>query len=67
MKALLRIYNLTTHDDIINIRNVVSNYEGILACEININKKEVNIVYDSLSVSIDKIMTSIENAGYMVI
>ncbi len=67
MKALLRIYNLTTHDDIINIRNVVSNYEGILACEINLNKKEVNIVYDSLSVSIDKIMTSIENAGYMVI
>ena len=67
MKALFRIYNLTTHDDIINIRNVVSNYEGILACEINLNKKEVNIVYDSLSVSIDKIMTSIENAGYMVI
>lgn len=67
MKALLRIYNLTTHDDIINIRNVVSNYEGILACEINLNKKEVNIVYDSLSVSIDKIMTSIENVGYMVI
>ena len=37
---------------------MVSNYEGILACEINLNKKEVNIVYDSLSVSIDKIMTS---------
>lgn len=67
MKALVRIYNLTTHDDIINIRNVVSNYEGILACEINLNKKEVNIVYDSLSASIDEIITSIENVGYMVI
>ncbi|WP_297714129.1 heavy-metal-associated domain-containing protein [Clostridium sp.] len=67
MKALLRIYNLTTHEDIINIRNVVSNYEGILACEINLNRKEVNVVYDSLSVSIDEIMTSIENVGYMVI
>lgn len=67
MKALVRIYNLTTHDDIINIRNVVSNYEGILACEINLNKKEVNIVYDSLSVSIDEIMTSIESAGYIII
>ena len=66
MKALLRIYNLTTHDDIINIRNVVSNYEGILACEINLNRKEVNIVYDSLSVSMDEIMNSIENAGYMI-
>ena len=67
MKALVRIYNLTTHDDIINIRNVVSNYEGILACEINLNKKEINIVYDSLSVSIDEIITSIENSGYMVV
>ena len=67
MKALLRIYNLTTHDDIINIRNVVSNYEGILACEINLNKKEVNLVYDSLSVAIYEIIASIENAGYMVI
>ena len=66
MKALFRIYNLTTHDDIINIRNVVSNYEGILACEINLNRKEVNIVYDSLSVSMDEIMNSIENAGYMI-
>ncbi len=67
MKALFRIYNLTTHDDIINIRNVVSNYEGILACEINLNRKEVNVVYDGLSVSIDELMISIENAGYMVI
>lgn len=67
MKALVRIYNLTTHDDIVNIKNVVSNYEGILACEINLKKKEVNIVYDRLSVSMDEIITSIENAGYMVI
>ncbi|MBS6183577.1 MAG: heavy-metal-associated domain-containing protein [Clostridium celatum] len=66
MKALFRIYNLTTHNDINNIRNVVSNYEGILACEINLNRKEVNIVYDSLSVSMDEIMNSIENAGYMI-
>lgn len=67
MKSLVRIYNLTTYNDIVNIKNVVSNYEGILACEINLNKKEVSIVYDSLSVSIDEIIISIENAGYMVI
>ena len=67
MKSLVRIYNLTTHNDIVNIRNVVSNYECILACEINLNKKEVSIVYDSLSVSIEEIITSIENSGYMVI
>ena len=58
---------MKAHDDIINIRNVVTNYEGILACEINLNRKEVNVVYDGLSVSIDELMISIENAGYMVI
>ena len=67
MKSLVRIYNLTNYEDIIKIKSLVSNYEGILACEINLNKKEVNIVYDSLSVSIDEIITSIENVGYMVI
>ena len=67
MRSLVRIYNLTTYNDIVNIRNVVSNYEGILAWEINLNKKEVSIVYDSLSVSIEEIITCIENSGCMVI
>ena len=67
MKSLVRIYNLISNEDIIKIKNQVSNYEGILACEINLNKKEVNLVYDSLSVAIYEIIASIENAGYMVI
>ncbi|WP_195987016.1 heavy metal-associated domain-containing protein [Clostridium sp. D53t1_180928_C8] len=67
MKSLVRIYNLTNHKDIIKIKNLVSNYEGILACEINLNKKEVNLVYDRLSIAIDEIIASIENSGYMVI
>ena len=67
MKSLVRIYNLIRNEDIIKIKNQVSNYEGILACEINLNKKEVNLVYDSLSVAIYEIIASIENAGYMVI
>lgn len=66
MKSLVRIYNLTNYEDIIKIKRV-SNYNGILACEINLNKKEVNLVYDSLSVAIYEIIASIENAGYMVI
>ena len=34
---------------------------------INLNKKEVHLVYDKLSVSIDEIINAIEMAGYMVI
>ena len=67
MKELVRISNLTSHADILKIRSIVSDYEGVLACEINLNKKEVNLVYDSLSVAIYEIIASIENAGYMVI
>jgi len=32
-----------------------------------LNKKEVHLVYDKLSVSIDEIINAIEMAGYMVI
>ena len=67
MKELVRISNLTSHADILKIRSIVSDYEGVLACEINLNKKEVNLVYDKLSVSIDEIINAIEMAGYMVI
>lgn len=67
MKELVRISNLTSHADILKIRSIVSDYEGVLACEINLNKKEVDLVYDKLSVSIDEIINAIEMAGYMVI
>lgn len=67
MKELVRISNLTSHADILKIRSIVSDYEEVLACEINLNKKEVHLVYDKLSVSIDEIINAIEMAGYMVI
>ena len=67
MKELVRISNLTSHADILKIRSIVSDYEGVLACEINLNKKEVHLVYDKLSVSIDEIINAIDFAGYMVI
>ena len=67
MKELVRISNLTSHADILKIRSIVSDYEGVLACEINLNKTEVHLVYDKLSVSIDEIINAIEMAGYMVI
>lgn len=39
MKELVRISNLTSHADILKIRSIVSDYEGVLACEINLNDK----------------------------
>ncbi|MBE6053732.1 MAG: heavy-metal-associated domain-containing protein [Clostridium sartagoforme] len=67
MKSLLRIANLNTNEDIISIKDVIAQNEGVIACEVNISKKEVSIVYDDKAVALDKIIISIEELGYSVI
>lgn len=67
MKSLIKIYNINTNEDINTIREAVANNEGVIACEVNITKKEVSVVYDDRSVSLDDIINSIEINGYSVI
>ena len=67
MKSSIRICNIKTNEDINNIREAVANNEGVIACEININKQEVSVVYDDRSVSLDDIINSIEIKGYSVV
>lgn len=66
MKISIKIYNLNKSTDINTIRNILTNEEGIVACEINKAKKEVQIVYDNLTISSDDIINLIEMAGYMI-
>lgn len=66
MKISIKIYNLNKSTDINTIRNILTNEEGIVACEINKAKKEVQIVYDNLTISADDIINLIEMAGYMI-
>lgn len=67
MKSSIRICNIKTNDDINNIREAVANNEGVIACEVNITKQEVSVVYDDRSVSLDDIINSIEIKGYSVV
>ena len=67
MRSVIRICNIKTNEDINNIREAVANNEGVIACEININKQEVSVVYDDRSVSLDDIINSIEIKGYSVV
>lgn len=67
MKSVLRIANLNTNDDVINIREAVAHNEGVIACEVSLAKKEVNVVYDDKSITADKITISIEEVGYSII
>jgi len=66
MKSLIRVHNLNNNKDVQNIRKIIAINEGIIACEISLGKKEVQIVYDHLSISLDEIVTSIEMSGYMI-
>ncbi|MBS5939985.1 copper chaperone [Clostridium sartagoforme] len=66
MKTVLKISNLNTNEDVISIREVVGSNEGVIACEVSLSKKEVNIVYDDKSVTIDKIIAEVEELGYSI-
>ena len=67
MKAILTIPNLKTNEDVISIKEVIAKNEGVIACEINLSKKEVNIVYDDKTIDLDIVMASIEEIGYSII
>ena len=67
MKTELRISNLNTNEDVISIKDVIAHSEGTIACEVNVNKKEVSVVYDDKTISLDGIIASIEELGYSVI
>ena len=67
MKSLLRISNLNTNEDIISIKDVIAQNEGVIACEVYLSKKEVSIVYDDKTIALDGIITAIEELGYSII
>ena len=67
MKSSIRVHNLNTQSDVIKIRKIIARYEGLIAYEININRKEIQLVYDNLSVDIDEIKIYIEMNGYIII
>ncbi|ABS40114.1 TPA: heavy-metal-associated domain-containing protein [Clostridium botulinum] len=67
MKALLKVCDMRTIQDINRVKSAVANNEGVVACEISKEKKEVSVIYDDYFVDVDRIIESIENIGYTVI
>lgn len=64
MREVLKVSNLNTNEDVSSLRDSISNNEGIIACEISLSKKEVNIVFDDTVITLDKILASVEELGY---
>lgn len=67
MKSVIKISNMQTIDDVSSIRNTISNLQGIIACQVNKDKGEVNVVYDDFFITEDDIVLSIEDSGYIVL
>lgn len=67
MVQVLRVCNINSHKDVANIRNAISNNEGVLACQIDKTTGKVEIAYDKKFTNIEKIIESIEEYGYTVI
>jgi copper chaperone CopZ len=64
MKSVIRIANMRTLADVNNIREAISNNEGIIACQINREKQELNVIYDSCFLSEDDLIQCLEDLGY---
>jgi len=67
MKSVIKVYNMNTSDDISNVNVAISNNQGVIACQINSESKEIEIIYDDYFLSLDNLIESIEEAGYTVI
>jgi len=58
---------MNTSEDISNINLAISNNQGVIACQINIESKEIEIIYDDYFILLDNLIEAIEEAGYAVI
>ena len=67
MRSVIKVCNMSTSKDISNINLAISNNQGVVACKINSESKEIEVIYDDYFVSLDDLIESIEEAGYTVI
>lgn len=67
MKAVFKICNMYSSKDVTKIKRAISSNEGIIACQIQKQNGEVEVVFDDYFVNEDKIIESIEDVGFTVI
>lgn len=67
MKSVIRIANMRTLADINNIREAISKNEGIIACQINKDKQEVNVIYDDYFINEEDLIQCLEDSGYSTV
>lgn len=66
MNISLKVANMDTNLDVSNIKEAMGGNDGVVACEILQDKGEIQIVYDEQLVTVEEIISSIEDKGYSV-
>lgn len=66
MKSIIKIYNMESHRDSNIIQESVAKNSGVIASEISLAKKEIVVIYDEAFLSVQDIVDSIEDLGYVV-
>ena len=67
MKSVIRVCDMSNGQDITNIQKAIASNDGVIACEISLEKKEIQIIYNEHYLNVENIIDSIENLGYVVV
>lgn len=67
MKSTIKLNNIKCIKDINKIRKAVASNEGVMACQINQDNGEINVIFDDYFIKLEEIIGSIEELGYTVI
>ena len=58
---------MDSEKDVRNIQNVIADYEGIIASQVLLAKKEVVVIHNDSLFNKEKFIELIEDMGYVVI
>jgi copper chaperone len=67
VQSLLRIPDMKNTNDVVKVREAIANNAGVIACQIVPERSEANIFYDAAYITLDELISSIEDMGYTVI
>ena len=67
MKSILKLSKIKSFDDVAVLSEAVARNEGVIACQVSIEKNEISIVYDDYFLKEEDLIQSVEEAGFIVI
>lgn len=67
MNVKMELSNLNSQSDVAKVQGALANQDGILAVEIKLDEKTVNVVYDDFYTTQYVVMDIVEGLGYGIV